>query len=153
MMMSVEEQKMKIACKIRCMDPSSVKNAMQGLDAGGIVRVPYTCQLSANKEEILLLGDTLATEISEVVVEADDAGDAKILAGLFSAELCECDVATLSTLQENDVVRRLRALEMAGVLSRRKIDGMNYFRLESENVRRSIEVVLTRNLGGRLDGF
>ena len=127
------------------MDPSSVKNAMQRLDTGGIVRVPYTCQLSGNEEEILLLGDTLAAEISEVVEQAEDAGDAKILAGLFSAELCECDVATLTTLQENDVLRRLRALESAGVLSRRKIDGMNYYRLESESVRRNIEAVLNRN--------
>lgn len=145
--MSDDDQKLKIACRIRCMDPSSVKNAMQTLDTGGIVRVPYTCQLSGNKEEILLLGDTLATEISEVVVEAGDAGDAKILAGLFSAELCECDVATLTTLQENDVVRRLRALEKSGVLSHRKIDGMNYYRLESGNVRRNIEAVLTVNQG------
>jgi DNA-binding transcriptional ArsR family regulator len=145
MMMSDEEQKLKISCKVRCMDSSSVKNAMQGLGAGGIVRVPYTCQLSGNKEEILLLGDSLATGISKVVVEAENAGDAKILAGLLSAELCECDVATLTTMQENDVVRRLRALEMAGVLSHRKIDGMNYYRLASENVRSNIEAVLTEH--------
>ena len=143
--MSDEEQKLKIACTIRCMDPSSVKNAMQTLDAGGIVRVPYTCQLSGNKEEILLLGDTLANAISEVVIEAEDAGDAKILAGLFSAELCECDVATLTMMPESEVVSRLQALEKNGVLSRRKIDGMNYYRLESGDVRRYIEAVLTMN--------
>jgi len=147
--MSNEEQKPKIACRIRCMDPSIVKNAMQTLDAGGIARVPYTCQLSGNKEEILLLGDKLATRISEVVAEAVNASDAKILAGLFSAELCECDVATLTMLPENEVVRRLQALEKTGVLSRRKVGGMNYYRLESGNVRRNIEAVLTGNHGNQ----
>lgn len=131
------------------MDPSIVKNAMQTLDAGGIARVPYTCQLSGNKEEILLLGDKLATRISEVVAEAVNASDAKILAGLFSAELCECDVATLTMLPENEVVRRLQALEKTGVLSRRKVGGMNYYRLESGNVRRNIEAVLTGNHGNQ----
>jgi hypothetical protein len=143
LMMSDRKQELKIACQIHCMDPSSVKNAMQRLDADGVERIPYTCKISGNREEILLLGENLASRISRAVMEAGDSGDAKILAGLLSAELCECDVTTLTMLSEEDGVRRLRMLAKNGVLSHREIGGMNYYRLESENVRRNIEELLS----------
>lgn len=133
------ETESKITCEIRCMDPAAVEEAMGRLDPDGTVRVPYTCRISGKKEEILLLGKHLAARLAEAMPETGDAAGARILAGLTSSELCECDVATLSGLPENEVVDRLEAFTARGLLAHRKLHGMHYFRLCSEHARCRIE--------------
>jgi len=62
----------------------------------------------------------------------------KILAGLYSAELCECDVATLTRLSEEEVIRQLERFAALGLVVHRIIHGMNYYRLDSEIVRQRL---------------
>lgn len=136
----------KISCEIRCLDPAAVEAAMRLLDADGMALVPYTCQISGDREEILLLGTRLATRLAarlaETLPEAGDAAGARILAGLYASELCECDVATLTRLPEHEVVDRLRAFSESGVLAHRMLHGMHYFRLDSDDAHRAIAALL-----------
>lgn len=131
-----------ISCGIRCMESSTVEDAMRRLDSAGVERVSYTCQLSAKEEAILLIGDLVASRLADVVPEAEDSSDARLMAGLYSAELCECDVATLTRLPENEVVHKLRRLTLLGVLAHRELHSMNYYRLESDKVRHNIEAAI-----------
>lgn len=131
------------------MEPSTVEDAMRRLDPAGVERVSYTCQLSGKEEEILLIGDLLAFQLADAVPEAEDSGDARMLAGLYSAELCECDVATLTKLPENEVVDKLRRLALLGVLVHRELHSMNYYRLQSEKVRHNVEAIIEQDQKGR----
>jgi hypothetical protein len=115
------------------MNPATVKTAKTKLESSGIAWVPYTCQISGDKEKILLIGNDLASKLVPPLTEAEDANGAKILAGLYSAELCECDVATLSGLPDQEVIRQLQRFETLGVVTHRKIHGMNYYSLNSRN--------------------
>ena len=124
------------------MDPADVEAAVRRLDRGGVERVSYTCQLSGEKEAILLVGEDVASRLAESLSEVDDIAGAKILAGLSSAELCECDLATLTRLPEADVISHLTQLEDRGAVSRRQVQGMNYFRLKTENLRRKVDDVV-----------
>lgn len=121
------------------MDPAAVEAAKGRLDDEGTVRVPYTCQISGKEEDILLLAERLAERLAAAMPEAVDAAGAKILAGLYAAELCECDVATLTGLPGDGVVDRLRAFAERGLLTHRRLHDMNYFSLTSEDARREIE--------------
>ncbi len=132
----------KISCEIRCMDPAAVEAATRRLDPVGVEWVSYTCQLSGKEEAILLIGEQLAARLAETLPGAKDTKGTKILAGLYSAELCECDVATLTALPEDEVVSRLRLFTALGVVAHREMHGMNYYRLKSENARRKIEAVI-----------
>ena len=124
------------------MDPAAVESAAQKLDPSGFQRVACTCQLSGKAEEIILLGRQLATQLAADIDEIESTDDATILAGLYSAELCECDVATLTGLPEGTVVQRLHALTAAGMLAHRVLQNMNYYRLDSESLRRHIDTAL-----------
>ena len=120
------------------MDPADVEAAVKRLDRAGVERVSYTCQLSAETETILLLGDDVASRLAQSLPEINDIAEARILAGLSCAELCECDLATLTRLPESEVISRLSGLEERGAVLRRQVQGMNYFRLKAENLRRKI---------------
>jgi len=134
--------KSKIACEIRCLDPATVANAAQRLDPKGVERVSYTCQLSGEKEALLLLGDDFASRLAESLPDVEDIGCAKILAGLYSAELCECDVATLTGLPEDEAISRLSLLVKRGLVVHRKVRDMNYFSLGSDLLRQKINDAL-----------
>ena len=124
------------------MDPADVEAAVKRLDRGGVERVSYTCQLSGETETILLIGDAVASRLVQSLSEVNDIAEAKILAGLSSAELCECDIATLTRLPEGDVIAHLTRLEERGAVTRRPVQGMNYFRLGAENLRHEIGYVV-----------
>lgn len=129
----------KLFCEIRCMDPAAVESALRRLDPAGMERVAYTCQLSGKEEAVLLVGDQLASRLAEALPEAEDANGARILAALYSAELCECDVATLTGLPEEEVVLRLRRFAATGLLVHRILHAMNYYKLGSAAARKAIE--------------
>lgn len=133
------ETGLKISCDIRCMDPATVEAASRRLDPAGVERVAFTCKLSGVKESVLLIGDKLAAEIMKFLPTVESVTGLKILAGLYSAELCECDVATLTGLAEHEVVTRLQKFETLGMVAHRKIQGMDYYRLTSEIARQSIK--------------
>lgn len=111
---------------------------MARLDAGGLTRVPYTCRISGQKEEVLLLGSRLAERLVAALPEAMDADGARLLAGLGTSELCACDAATLTRLPEDAVLARLEAFTARGLLAQRRLHGMHHFRLASGQARRRI---------------
>ena len=141
-LMSKCNARSKITCEIRCMDPADVEAAVRRLDRGGVEQVSYTCQLSGETETILLVGDDVASRLARTLSEVNDIAEARILAGLSSAELCECDLATLTRLPESDVISHLTRLEERGAVSRRQVQGMNYFRLKAEKLRSEIGEVV-----------
>ena len=136
--MSERASEAKITCRIRCMEPAVVESALKRLHPAGLEWVSYTCQISGNEESILLIGDDLASRLAESLPEVKNANETKILAGLYSAELCECDVATLTRLPDEEVLRHLQRLAALGTVAHRRLDGMNYYRLNSEDTRRRL---------------
>jgi hypothetical protein len=120
------------------MDPAAVETAATRLDPSGVEWVPYSCHLSGEKQAVLLIGNDLASRLTKYLPEGEEANSAKILAGLYSAELCECDVASLTGLSEGEVFSRLRQFAALGVVAQRKVHAMDYYRLESAIVRRTI---------------
>ncbi len=130
--------KSKITCDIRCLDAGVVKNARQHLTPAGIQWIDYVCKISGKEEKLLLVGKQLASDLADALPDAEDEEGAKILAALGYAELCECDVATLTGLPEKDVVDRLERFAATGVLVHRMLHTMNYYRLGSELVRELI---------------
>ena len=136
--MSECKSRSKITCEIRCMEPAVVEDALKRLHPAGVEWVSYTCQISGNTEAILLLGDDMASRLTGTLPEVEDVNGMKILAGLYSAELCECDVATLTRLSEEEVIRQLERFAALGLVVHRIINGMNYYRLDSEIVRQRL---------------
>lgn len=134
----------KITCEIRCMDPDAVESAMKRLQPEGAEWVSYTCKISGKTEAILLIGDTMASRLAGSLSEVGDANGMKILAGLYSAELCECDVSTLTRLPEEEVIRQLDRFVALGMIAHRTIHGMNYYRLNSESVRETLSAALCK---------
>ena len=130
---------LKLSCEIRCLDPAALESALRRLDPTGMERIAYTCQLSGKEEEVLLVGDQLAPRLAEALPEAEDANGARILAALCSAELCECDVATLTGLPEEKAVRRLRRFAATGLLVHRILHAMDHYKLGSATARQTIE--------------
>jgi hypothetical protein len=124
------------------MDPATVEAASCQLDPAGVAWVAYTCKLSGAKESILLIGDELAAEIMKSLPTVESLTGMKILASLYSAELCECDVATVTGVAEREVVSQLQKFAALGMIGHRKIQGMNYYRLISDIARRSIKEAL-----------
>jgi hypothetical protein len=56
----------------------------------------------------------------------------QILAALCSAELCKCNVATVTGVSEQEVISLLRKFTALGMVAHHKIQEMNYYRLISE---------------------
>lgn len=129
----------KISCEIRCMDPATVEAASRRLHSAGVEWIAYTCKLSGAKESVLLIGDELAAEIMKSLPTVENLIGIKILVGLYSSELCECDVATVTGVAEHEVVSQLQKFAALGMVAHRKIQGMNYYRLISDIARRSIK--------------
>jgi hypothetical protein len=132
----------KIPCEIRCMDPATVEAASRRLDPTGVEWVAYTCKLSGANESVLLIGDDLGAEIMKSLPTVENLTGMKILASLYSAELCECDVATVAGVAEREVVSQLQNFVALELIGHRKIQGMDYYRLISGTARRSIKEAL-----------
>jgi hypothetical protein len=85
------------------------------------------------------MGDNLATEMMKSLPTVVNFTGIRILACLYSAELCECDVATVTGVAEHAVISELQNFTSIGMVAHRKIEGMNYYRLKSDIARRSIK--------------
>lgn len=124
------------------MDPATVEAASSQPDPAGVGWVAYTCKLSGANESVLLIGDELEAEIMKSLPKVENLTGMKILASLYSSELCECDVATVAGVAEREVVSQLQNFVALGIIGHRKIQGMNYYRLISGTARRSIKEAL-----------
>jgi hypothetical protein len=137
--MANRKARSKISCEIRCIDTATVEAAARRLDPAGVEWVPYTCKLSGAKESVLLIGDDLAAEVMKSIRTGVNITGTKILACLYSAELCECDVATVTGATEDEVISQFQKFSSIGMVAHRKIQGMNYYRLKCNITRRSIK--------------
>ena len=137
--MASRKARSKISCEIRCINPATVEAASRRLDPAGVEWIPYTCKLSGAKESVLLIGDDLAAEVMKSIPTGVNLTGTKILACLYSAELCECDVATVTGVAEEEVIFQLQEFTSIGMVAHRNIQGMNYYRLKSDIARRSIK--------------
>jgi hypothetical protein len=120
-----------VYCHVRCLEGADVSGAWDGLTNAAQVSVPYTCKLSGKREALLLLSDDCAKRQAERFRPLSKPESLKILAALATAELCECDVATLMQKDDNGTACELRRLHRLGLLKHRQIEGMNYYTLAS----------------------
>jgi DNA-binding transcriptional ArsR family regulator len=121
----------RISCHVRCLEGVDVFGAWKGLATAAQVSVPYTCKLSG-KREALLLSDDCAKRLADRFRPLGKPESLKMLAALASAELCECDVATLLQKEEGVTARELQRLYRLGLLKHRHVEGINYHALANE---------------------
>ncbi len=119
----------RISCEVRCLERSTVEAAKKEMKGAAVGSVPFMCKLSGKREDILLLSDESARHLASMPNAIGGALTQKVLYAILGAELCECDIATLTESDEGRVLDELERLRSAGFVKRRKIDGMNYFAL------------------------
>lgn len=118
-----------IACTIRCLEKSDVARAKQAATGKPFAMVSFVCRLSGQQEQVVLLSEASATALAQSMTPLSEPDSLRLLCALASAELCECDIATLVERDESDVVADLERLRAAGLLSERYVEGMRYYAL------------------------
>jgi len=124
-----------ITCSIRCLEAETVRAAKGEMKGAAAGRVPFVCTLSGKKEEILLISDDAARRLATLIPALGGPLAQKIAAAILGAELCECDIATLTESDEGRVLDELERLEAIGVARSRKIEGMTYYALAAGETR------------------
>ena len=89
--------------------------------------VPYVCQISGKREELVVISEENAIAVADLAPEFSDSTDAMLAVSVLKTDLCICDLAILVGGKEDDVRQRLDRLVGKGVLNHRLIDEMNYF--------------------------
>lgn len=134
----------KVSCEVRCLEQETVRTAKEEMKGAAIGKVPFVCKLSGQKEDILLLSDESAQRLASMPDAIGGALTQKIICAIFGAELCECDIATLTEGEEGQVMDELERLRSAGIVKCREIEGMKYYALASPDV----EDMLATRLSG-----
>ena len=129
----------KITCEIRCLETETVRAAKEEMKGAPVGKVPFLCKLSGKKEDILLISDDSAKRLAALMPSIGGALAQKIAAALCGAELCECDIATLTESNEGRVLDELERLRSIDVVQLREIDGMNYFSLKNTETREMLK--------------
>lgn len=124
-----------ITCRIRCLEPETVRAAKGEMEGAAVGNVPFVCTLSGKKEEILLVSDDAAKRLSDLLPSIGGPLVQKIAAAILGAELCECDIATLTEADEGRVLDALERLRAAGAAKSREIEGMTYYSLADGEMR------------------
>lgn len=124
-----------ITCRIRCLDPETVRAAKAEMKGAAVGKVPFVCSLSGKQEAILLVSDDAARRLSALVPSLGGPLAQKIAAAILGAELCECDIATLTECDEGRVLDELDRLRSIGAARSRKIEGMKYYSLAGGEMR------------------
>lgn len=106
--------------------------AREDLAAKDWVVLPYQCKISGGKETLVLISEQAASSLEKACDTLKDAVDAVLVTSVWRTELCVCDLATISGLEEEAVHQRLERLVAVEVLTFRVIDGMNYFQLAKD---------------------
>lgn len=129
----------KISCTVHCLDPETVRAAKTAMKGAATGKVSFVCKVSDKKENILLLSDESAWRLTSLPDALGGPLAQKILYALAGAELCECDIATLSERSEHEVLDELARLRSAGMLTCRKIASMTYYALGSAEIATALE--------------
>ena len=119
----------KITCAIRCMDTETVRAAKEEMKGAPVGTAPFLCKLSGKKEDIVLISDETARHLEALIPSIGGPLAQKIAAALCGAELCECDIATLTESDEGQVLDELERLRSDKVVQVREIQGMKYYSL------------------------
>lgn len=117
----------KVTCSVRCLSAEDVARAREELGDGPAVLLPYTCKVTGETEEILLLSEKTAEDLAETMGYFDLPETVAIFAAVSTTELCECDIATLIGGDEGDVLAEIERMAAGGFLVSREIGGMAYF--------------------------
>ncbi|MEA5376654.1 MULTISPECIES: helix-turn-helix domain-containing protein [Vibrio harveyi group] len=125
----------KIRCEIRCLEPATVRAAKRAMMGAVISKVPFVCKVSGQKEENLLLSDDRAQYLAALPDALGGPLTQKILYAILGAELCECDIVTLTDDDEGRVLNELERLRINGIVTCRAIEGMTYYSLGNANVK------------------
>ena len=128
----------KISCSIRCLDKDTAETARTEMGEKAQTIVPYTCKISGQREEIVLISDAAAVDLEKKIDQVFSPLEAKIGAALSSAELCECDIAALIGVEETRVTASLDRMEQAELVQRRELHGMNYFTLADGTLKNAL---------------
>lgn len=134
----------KISCEVRCLEQGTVRTAKEEMKGASVGKVPFVCKLSGKTEDILLLSDESAQRLASMPDAIGGPLTQKILCAILGAELCECDIATLTEGEEGKVLDELERLRSAGIVKCREIEGMKYYAHASVDV----EDTLTARLSG-----
>ena len=129
----------KISCEVRCLEPDTVRAARDALEGASVGTVPFVCKVSGKREQILLLGCDAAERLAKSNPSIGGALSQKIAAALLNAELCECDIATVTESEESRVLDELDRLRCAGVVQVRDIQSMKYYSLASSEAREQLK--------------
>ncbi len=124
-----------IACTMPCLETSDVAQAKQAATGKPFAMVSFVCRLSGQQEQVVLLSQESATDLAESMSPLSDPDSLRILCALASAELCQCDIATLVEREICYVVADLERLRAAGLLSVRDVEGMKYYALADAAMR------------------
>ncbi|CCQ75076.1 putative Transcriptional regulator, ArsR family [Magnetospira sp. QH-2] len=106
-----------------------MEQARARLIPGGLVRVPYDCKACNDASPIVLASDEICADIQQAEPQVESAMAARLLIALVDQELCECDLATLIGGAESTVLRQLERLHADGLVSRRPVVSMVYYKL------------------------
>lgn len=93
-----------------CLDELTRRSARVALSNFDAVRVPYICQLSGAAEELLIISRYAAERMVVATRGAVDIDEARVLATLHIAKLCEEDIADLLHMPGQMAARILEAL-------------------------------------------
>lgn len=119
----------KITCEIRCLETETVHAAKEQMKGAPVGKVPFLCKLSGKREDILLISDETAKHLEVLIPSVGGPLAQKIAAAICGAELCECDIATLTESDEGQVLDELERLRSIDVIQIREIEGMKYYSL------------------------
>ena len=125
----------KITCEIRCLETETVRAAKEEMKGAPVGKVPFLCKLSGKREDILLISDDTAKRLEALIPSIGGLLAQKIAAAICGAELCECDIATLTERDEGQVLDELERLRANKVVQFREIAGMKYYSLVNTKAR------------------
>ena len=101
---------------MHCLDEITRRAARVALAGNDAVRVPYICQLSGASEEILLISRYAAERMVVATRGIIDIDEARVLAMVHIAKLCENDIGELlhmSGTKAATILQGLMARELA----------------------------------------
>jgi len=110
-----------------CLDEITRRAARVALGRFDAVRVPYICQLSGASEEILLISRFAAERMVVATQGAIDIDEARVLATLHIAKLCEDDIADLLHMPGHMTAHILDELVTRGLAFAHNIKGVKCY--------------------------
>jgi len=107
-----------------CLDEVTKRAARVALAQHDAVRVPYLCQLSGTAKEILLISRYAAERMVVATSGTIDTDEARVLAVVHIAKLCERDIADLLHMPGQKTSQILGALVDRKLAFSHEIDGV-----------------------------